>query len=54
MELKLDNNGGLEAAKKQIIDNNYASAYSAENKKIYCVAISFSTESRSISGYEIM
>jgi len=54
LELKLDNNGGLEAAKQQIIDNNYAAAFSAENKKIYRVAISFNTESRSISGYEII
>jgi len=54
LELKLDNNGGLEAAKQQIIDNNYVSAFSAKNKKIYCVAISFNTESRSISGYEII
>jgi len=54
LELKLDNSGGLEAAKQQIIDNNYASAFSAENKKVYSVAISFNTESRSISGYEII
>jgi len=54
IEPKLDNNGGLEAAKQQLIDNNYAAAFSAENKKIYNVAISFNTESRSISGYEII
>ena len=54
MELKLDNNGGIEAAKKQIIENDYASAFSAEGKKIYQVAISFDTEKRGISGYDIV
>jgi len=53
MELKLSNNGGLEAAKKQLVENNYASAFSAEGKKIYQVALSFDTEKRGISGYDV-
>lgn len=54
MELKLDNNGGIEAAKQQIIDRNYASIFSAEKTKaVYSVAISFSTKERGISDYFI-
>jgi len=53
MELKLDSNGGIEAAKKQLADRSYVSAYAAEGKDIYAVAISFNTETRSISNYDI-
>jgi len=53
MELKLDSNGGLEAAKQQLADRSYVAAYAAEGKDIYAVAISFSTQTRGISAYDI-
>lgn len=53
MELKLENNGGLEAAKKQLEDRSYTSAFSAEGKDIYAIAIAFSTEKRGITGYDV-
>jgi len=54
IELKLDSNGGLEAAKKQLIEKNYTSAF-PKDKEVYAIAISFSTEegSRGISGYDV-
>lgn len=54
MELKLDTNGGLEAAKQQLADRSYVSAFSAENKDIYAIAVSFSSgKHRGISGIAI-
>jgi len=54
MELKLDNNGGLEAAKKQLAENNYAAAYSAEDKPVYAVAIELGSQERGIIAYDIV
>ena len=39
IELKLRNNGGLNAAKQQIINNNYTAPFQAENKKVVALAI---------------
>lgn len=39
IELKLRNNGGLTAAKQQIINNNYTAPFQAENKKVVALAI---------------
>jgi len=54
-ELKLDNNGGLEAAKQQLTDRNYTAAYLPKGTDVYAIAVSFSTNDsiRGISGYEI-
>jgi len=54
-ELKLDNNGGLEAAKQQLVDRNYTAAYLQEGSDVYAIAVSFSTDDsiRGISGYDI-
>lgn len=51
MELKMDTNGGLEAAKKQLEDRKYVSAFAAEKKAIYAIAISFSSKDRSIENW---
>ena len=55
IELKLDNNGGVEAAKKQLKERNYTSALTNKGKDVYAVAISFSTEDniRGVSGYDV-
>jgi len=54
-ELKLDNNGGLEAAKRQLADRNYTAAYLHKGCDVYAIAVSFSTDDsiRGISGYDI-
>jgi len=52
-ELKLDNNGGLEAAKRQLLSRSYASAFSAEGKRIVPIAVCFCSDRRGIAEYEI-
>jgi len=53
-ELKMKDNGGLEAAKKQLGDNRYTAAFSAENASVYGIAVSFDSEKRGIEDYRIM
>jgi len=53
-ELKMDNNGGVEAAKKQLKENDYISAFSNEKAKVYGIAISFSSKKRGIENYEVI
>jgi len=53
-ELKMNRNGGIEAAKKQLIDKKYTSAYSAEPGKVYAIAVSFDEEKRGIDDYLII
>ena len=53
-ELKMNRNGGIEAAKQQLIDKNYISAYSAESGKVYAIAVSFDEKKRGIEAYEIL
>jgi len=52
-ELKMNRNGGIEAAKQQLVDKNYTSAYSAEPGKVYAIAVSFDEEKRGIDSYLI-
>ena len=51
-ELKLESNGGLEAAKRQLLDRNYAAAYSASEKPIHQIAIEFSLNKHGITAWE--
>ena len=53
MELKLDNNGGLQAAKDQLADRSYASAYRAEKKPLYAIAVELSSSKRGITAWDI-
>lgn len=39
MELKLTNNGGLNTAKKQIIDNGYLKPFLADARKVIGLAV---------------
>ena len=39
MELKLANNGGINAAEKQMIDNGYLKPFSADGRKVIGVAV---------------
>ena len=54
IELKLDNNGGLEAAKKQIVEKNYTASF-PKDKDVYAIAINCSTDDkiRGIESYDI-
>lgn len=55
-ELKMDNNGGIEAAKKQLYDRNYLSAFSSEARPVYAIAVSFSSEEgkRGMTAWELL
>jgi len=39
IELKLQNNGGLEAAKSQILANQYAEPFKGDSRKVIALAI---------------
>ena len=53
MEMKMDYNGGGEAAEKQITDRHYADAYLAENKPVFTVSMEFSTKQRGMTNFQI-
>jgi Holliday junction resolvase len=53
MELKMNRNGGLKAARNQMSARRYSSAYSAEGKPIYEVSIDFDEKSRSLMDFDI-
>jgi len=53
LELKLDNNGGLQAAKEQLADRNYVSAYRAEGKPLYAIAVELGSTQRGITAWDI-
>jgi len=53
-ELKMNNNGGVEAAKKQLLENDYTSAFAAQKGKVFAIAVAFSNTKRGIDSYEII
>ena len=53
MELKMNRNGGLKAARNQMSARRYSSAYSAEGKPIYEVSIDFDEKSRCLMDFDI-
>jgi hypothetical protein len=53
MELKMNRNGGLKAARNQMSARCYSSAYSAEGKPIYEVSIDFDEKSRCLMDFHI-
>jgi len=52
-EMKLDKNGGVDAAVAQHEDRDYAAAYGADGKKVYKIAVSFCSDKRGIADYQI-
>lgn len=54
LELKMDDNGGIDAASAQIADRHYADAFVASKKKVTCLALSFSKESRGLKDWKIV
>jgi len=53
IELKLDTNGGLKAAREQIENRNYASSFSAEKRPVYTVAVEISAAKRGITAFDV-
>ena len=53
MEMKMDSNGGEEAAKEQMAARRYADAYKAERKPVFAISMEFSTERRGMTSYKI-
>jgi len=53
-EMKLDKNGGVDAAVDQHNERDYAAAYGADGKKVYKIAVSFCSDKRGIADYKIM
>jgi len=53
-EMKLDKNGGVDAAVAQHEDRDYAAAYGADGKKVYKIAVSFCSDKRGIADYRIV
>lgn len=54
LELKMDDNGGVDAASDQLSDRHYADAYIANEKKIVCLALEFSKESRGLMDWKVL
>lgn len=54
LELKMDDNGGVDAASAQISNRHYADAFVARKKKVTCLALEFSKESRGLKDWEIV
>lgn len=54
IELKLRNNGGLTAAKQQIINNNYTAPFQAENKKVVALAIELDEMGKGIIDWSVV
>ena len=54
IELKLSNNGGLPAAKQQIINNNYTAPFLAEHKKVLALAIELDDMGKGVVDWEII
>lgn len=54
IELKLQNNGGLSAAAKQIVDNNYLQPFRSSTHKVMGLAIELDDLGRGITGWQIV
>ena len=54
MELKMDDNGGINAAVNQMKSRHYADIYAASEKKIISIALEFSKESRGLKEWLIV
>ena len=54
LELKMDDNGGVDAASAQISNRHYADAFVASKKNVTCLALEFSKESRGLKDWEIV
>ncbi len=54
MELKMDDNGGVDSATKQIQSRQYADIFAASDKKIISLAIEFSKASKGLKDWKVV
>ena len=52
--MKMAINGGVDSASSQISNRHYADAFVASKKKVTCLALEFSKESRGLKNWEIV
>lgn len=52
IELKLTNNGGLDAAKKQILDNQYIEPFKGDSREVIALAIELDDNGKGLLSYE--
>ena len=53
IELKMTDNGGLEAADQQIVNRKYIAPYMAQGKPIYAISLEFDAEKRCMTRYKV-
>ena len=53
IELKMTNNGGIDAAEQQIADRDYIAPYMAYGRPIYAVALEFDAQQRCMTRYKV-
>ena len=54
LELKLSNNGGKEAAAKQIADRNYTEPFKADKRKVIALAVELDSEGKGLVDWQIV
>ena len=54
LELKLSNNGGKEAAAKQIADRNYTEPFKADKRKVIALAVELDSEGKGLLDWQIV
>ena len=54
LELKLSNNGGKEAAARQIADRNYTEPFKADKRKVIALAMELDSEGKGLLDWQIV
>ena len=54
LELKLSNNGGKEAAAKQIADRNYTEPFKADKRKVIALAVELDSEGKGLTDWQVV
>ena len=54
LELKLSNNGGAEAAAKQIVDRNYTEPFKADKRQVIALAVELDSEGKGLVDWRIV
>ena len=54
LELKLSNNGGKEAAARQIADRNYTEPFKADKRKVIALAVELDSEGKGLLDWQIV
>lgn len=54
MELKMNDEGGVKSATRQIATRHYADSYAASDKRVICMALEFGRESRGLERWAVI